>query len=58
MNPIPVSVATRPIITIATAVPRGIRARCSTTTNGFSSSAISPAMMNSSRTGPAALRSR
>ena len=44
------------IITIATAAPRGMRARCSSATNGFSSSAISPAMMNSSRTGPAALQ--
>ena len=38
----------------STASPRGKRARRSSVTNGFSSSAISPATMNSSSTGPAA----
>ena len=38
----------------STATPRGKRARRSSVTNGFSSSAISPATMNSSSTGPAA----
>ena len=43
-------------ITIRTATPRGTRARRSTVTNGFSSSANSAPMMNSRSTGPAARR--
>ena len=40
--------------TVPTAAPRGKWARRSNVTNGLSSSAISPAMMNTSSTGPAA----
>ena len=47
-RPIPVSTASSAIITASTASPRGKRARRSRATNGFSSSAISPPIMNSS----------
>ena len=43
------------IITIATASPRAIRSFVSSATNGLRSIAISPAMMKSRRTAPAAL---
>ena len=48
-KPSPISSASTVTITIPTAAPRGMCACCSSATNGFSSSAISPAMMNSSR---------
>ena len=52
----PVTKQTMDSITTRTATPRGKRARRSTITNGFSSSAMSAPMMNSSSTGPAARR--
>ena len=52
----PVTKQTMDSITIRTATPRGTRARRSTITNGFSSSAMSAPMMNSRSTGPAARR--
>src|SRR3954467_990848 len=53
-SPSPTSPVTSTRNTVATAAPRGKRARRSSVTNGLSSSAISPATMNSSSTGPAA----
>ena len=53
-TPIPTTSRTTHSITDSTASPRGKRSRRSSVTNGFSSSAISPATMNSSSTGPAA----
>jgi hypothetical protein len=52
-KPMPVSAASRPITTIATAAPRGMCAFCTSATIGLSSSALRPAMTNSSSTGPA-----
>ena len=53
-KPIPTTTRITVAITASTATPRGKRARRSSATNGFSSSAISPATMNSSTIAPAA----
>ena len=50
-KPIAVTASTTHAITVSTASPRGKRARRSSDTNGFSSSAISAATMNSSTIG-------